>query len=153
MADTIIFRGAYIRKITKNNSESDTGVRIEIGADWTDTVREHMEWDEVPHGHGASDLIGKLRANHMILTPADNMLKKHEVQIDIDECSGFNQKGIKDGEGNIGYRELLFAIDSSSDCAAALAEGYVNLIGRGKAQLKVSYVKQEEIDLQGSAVQ
>lgn len=146
MSDTIIFRGALIRKVTKHNSDTDKGVRIEIAADWTDKVREAMSWGEVPDGHGKSDLFGELAAGHIILTPSAKELKQHELQIDISECGGFSQVPVKDGDGNVGTRELRFTIKSSAEDACARAEGYVNVMGQAKGQLRVSYVKQEPLE-------
>jgi len=147
MSDTIVFRGAYIRSFEFRNGDGDKHVRIQMTADWSAPVCEHMEWGDVPDGFAACDLIGKLAASTVIFTPSGRGLKDHEIEIGADDVSGFNLVPIKDGEGEVTGRELRFTIKSTANEAAALLECYCKQIGRGVAQLKVSFAKQEVLPL------
>jgi hypothetical protein len=146
MSDTIIFRGAYIRSLELRNGD-DRHARIQMTADWTEPVRQHMEWDDAPEGFGACDLVGRLAASHIILTPNGKELKRHELQIAADDVNGFHLVPVKDGEGDVTRRELRFTVKTTQPDAAAQIEAYCQAIGRGAGQLKVSYVKQDELPL------
>lgn len=143
MADTVLFRGAFIRSFEFDNGTDARSVRINVTADWTDKVREAMEWTEVPKGYAKSSLIGSLAGSNMILTPSKKELRGHEFDIEIDEVSNFVVLPVLDKEGEVRARELRFTIKSSSKGCAAKVEAYCQKMGREAAQLKVSYVVQE----------
>lgn len=143
MADTVLFRGAFIRSFNYKNAKDSRHTKIEFTADWTDKIREAMKWPEVPEGYEKVDLIGKLSASHMILTPSKRELRDHEFQIEIDEATDFTVIPTLDKKGEVKSRELRFAITSTSKGCAAKVEAYCQKMGREAAQLKVSYVVQE----------
>lgn len=149
MSETIIFRGVYIRSVELRNGDGDRHVRVHLTGDWTGPVREDMDWSELPESFGKADLVGRLAASHMILTPAGRELKRQEVQFACEEVNGFIIVPLKDGEGDVTGRELRFSIRTRAAEACALLEAYCNTVGRGLAQLKVSYVKQENLPLDG----
>ena len=153
MSDTVIFRGAYIRSFEFRNGDGDKHTRIQFSADWTEPVRRAMAWGECAEGFAAADLVGRLAASHVILTPSPRELKQHELQIDAEEVSGFNIVPLKDSEGGLTGRELRFAVKTTSADAEALLAAYCRTVGRGLAQLKISYVKQEEMALEEAAEQ
>lgn len=147
MADTVIFRGSYIRKFEMVNNPNERHIKIEMTSDWTDVTREQMHWGEVGDEVGGCDLIGALAASNIVLTPAGRPLKDHEIKFAANVVGGFNLVPLKDGEGEITGRELRYWIKTTAPDAAQWLEAYCNAIGRGMGQLKVSYVKQAELDL------
>lgn len=151
MSETVIFRGSYIRSMELRNGESDRHCRINITADWSDTVREAMGWGEVPEGFGSADLSGRLAASHLILTPASKELRRNEMQINAEEVHEFEVRPLKDSKGEPTGRELRFMVTSAAPDTAAKVEAYCAVVGRGLAALKVSYVKQDELPLADSA--
>lgn len=149
MSATVIFRGAYIRSFEYRNGENDRHVRIHITADWTDTVREAMVWDDIGEGHGGTDLIGRLAAEYLILTPSGKGLKDHQVQINVKEATKFEVLPRKDKEGETSGHELRFMVKTTDSDVPGLLQHYCATMGRGLAQLKLAYSKQEELPLDG----
>jgi hypothetical protein len=151
MSDTIIFRGAYIRRVELRNGEDGRHVRIEFTADWSKPVREHMGWGDVGEGIGACDLVGELVGSAMTLTPSKRELAPLAVEVEVSQVSSFNVVPVKDAEGEPTNRELRFTVKTGALDAAKKIEQYVHAIGRGVAQLNISYVKQEELPLERAA--
>lgn len=147
MAETILFRGAYIRRCEIRNGEDAREVRVEMTADWTETVREKMEWGEVPHGHGGGYLLGELVASTMQLTPAGRELKEWQLDLNINKVTGFVQVPLKDSEGNTTGRELRFSVRATAEATAAKVEEYCARIGRHAGLLKIKFQHQEELAL------
>jgi len=145
MANAVVFRGAYIRSFTMKNGTDGRGIRVEVTADWTDKVREHMEWEEISHGVGACDLTGRLAANVVTLTPSKNDLKQHALEFEASEVGGFALIPQLDKEGEVTGRELRFTIKTAQLDAAKKIERYVQTLGREAAQMRVSYEKQENL--------
>lgn len=143
MADTVLFRGAFIRSFEFDNGTDARSVRINVTADWTEKIQKAMGWAEVPVGYAKASLIGTLAGSNMILTPSKKEIAHQEFDIEIDEVSGFVVIPVLDKEGEVRARELRFTVKTSAKGAGAKIEAYCNKMGREAAQLKVSYVVQE----------
>ncbi|HJX53943.1 MAG TPA: hypothetical protein VJ801_14350 [Polyangia bacterium] len=140
----ILFRGAFIRYADlRHEDEAGKSCRIHMTADWSDTVREHMTWEEVPDCVPKATLCGTINGKDMVLTPAGKELARHELQLTISEVSDFTLVRQKDEEGEPKGEELRFIVRTNQPGAMGLIENYVEKIGRGKAQLKISHEKQE----------
>ncbi len=144
----LIFRGCYIRYYDGRHDE-DAGafVRIHLTADYSEPVQEAMGWEAVPESIQSAKLTGRLAATHLILTPNGRELKQHELQISCNDVCDFQLFRVKNEDGETTSTELRFQAKTSQAGAAALIENYVARIGKGAGQLRVSYTKQEELDL------
>lgn len=152
MANTILFRGAFLRSILIHNPPSgEKYVSVNVTADYTTPVAEKMDWGEVPECVTGAKLKGKLLSTNLILTPADKELKKFELDLDIRTVDAFEVVCMKDEEGETTHREMRFRVESGAKDAGALLEHYVAKLGRNKGAMKVSYTKQEELPLEESA--
>ena len=140
----LIFRGASIRFVDLRYDEKSktTYTKLNFIADFSEPVREAMEWGEPPAGLSSGDLDGEMNATHFILTPNGKELKAHEMQLDTKTIGAF--RFVRSEEGD----KLKFQIISSVDGAAALVEQYLRTIGVGDAQLRVNYEYQEEMPLE-----
>lgn len=155
MSNNLIFRGSFIRSIHLSNpDDGDKVVTLQCTADFSDTVIKKMKWGQINEGTGeftpinidgvvsACKLKGALLATNLILTPSAGAMKKHELGLDISWLGDFQAVVTKDREGEPTNTELRFSIESTSKDAAALAEAYINNLGREKGQMKVAYSKQ-----------
>jgi len=150
MAPSIGFRGAFIRNVhIVNPPEGEKYTRAYVSSDFTDTVQNKMDWGGVDESVTSAKLKGKLLAINLILTPADKELKKHALDLDIKTVSNFEVVGMKGKDGETMRRELRFTVDSAAADAGAFLENYVNKLGREPGFMKVSYTKQESLDLEG----
>lgn len=150
--ETIIFRGAFVRYVDfRQEDEAGVFVRIHMTADFSDPMREAMEWQDPGDSITSAKLKGVLSASHLILTPSEKQMKKHELQLDIKDVGDFEYFAKRDGDGQITGRELRFKVRTSADPAEALVGQYVRLMGKGCGQLKVSYMKQDTLPLETSA--
>jgi uncharacterized protein YsxB (DUF464 family) len=65
--------------------------------------------------------------------------------MEVNVVNGFNVVPVKDSEGEINSRELRFTVKTGVVDALKQVEQYVHSMGRGLAELKISYVKQVEM--------
>ncbi len=144
---SVLFRGAFVRHFdVRQDPEAGKFIRLHLTADWTDVVRNHMGWSDVPKTVSRATLSGTLTALHLVLTPNGKELAKHELQIDITEASDFTLVRQKDEEGEPKGCELRFQVLTTQAGAGALLENYVERIGRGDGVLKITHEKQEGFD-------
>jgi hypothetical protein len=155
LGHTILFRGAFIRyfDVRQGNEGGDVFARLQMSADWSDSVAEKMEWQGIPESITGADLTGLLLASHMILTPADKELKQHELQLDIQEVRDFKLVTSRDEEGQVRSREIRFCVKTSDEDAPALAYQYMQKIGKHGGHMRVSYVKQDSLPLEDPAAE
>lgn len=146
---TIIFRGASIRYADLRHKE-EVGVfaRLHMTADDTDTVRDQMDWEKMPDCVDQCKLSGVLLGKHLELIPNDKNLRQFALQFTISEVSAFELVPIRNDDGDITSRQLRFQIKSTEIGAIAAIEEYLRRMGEHVGQLKISYQKQEKLDLQ-----
>jgi len=80
----LIFRGASIRfvDLRYDDKSKSTYTKLNFTAQFSEPVREAMEWGEPPEGLATGNLDGEMNATHFILTPNGSELKQHEMQLD-----------------------------------------------------------------------
>jgi hypothetical protein len=144
LSDTIIFRGCFIRHadIRQGKDGGDVFTRIHLSAEFSEPVREKMEWEDPGDSITSARLTGELLAQNFILTPGDKMLQQHELQIAISDASDFQVVMLKDDEGEPAGRQLRFIVRSPGDGVEALVGKYIRRVGRHEGQLKISYEPQ-----------
>lgn len=147
----LIFRAAFVRfvDLRYDDKSKNNYVKINFTAAFSEPVREAMEWGEPPSGFASAKLDGDLTANHFILTPDGKELLQHELQLNASGISGFEVHRVKVGEDSH-ENELRFQVVTSAPGAAARLEAYLEVIGKGTAQLRVNYEQQEPLEMGGS---
>ncbi len=145
----IIFRGVSIRYADlRLKEEAGVFARLHLSADDTDTVREAMDWEKMPDCVDSCKLSGAFMGKHFELIPNDRNLKQFGLTLDISEVEDFRLVPVKNEDGEITDRKLRFIVRSTQKGAIALAEEYLTRMGSHVGQLKLSYAKQEKLDLQ-----
>jgi hypothetical protein len=144
LSETIIFRGCFIRHadIRQGREGGDVFTRIHVSAEFSDTVRDTMDWEDPGDSITSAKLTGELLAQNFILTPGDKALKQHELQIAITDASDFQLVVLRDDEGEPAGRQLRFIVRSPGDGVEALVGQYIRRVGRHEGQLKISYEPQ-----------
>jgi hypothetical protein len=144
MAQKIIFRGAFIRyaDIRRAKEGGEVFTRIHMSCDFSDVVREQMEWDDPGDSVKMAKLTGELCAREFLLTPGDKALKQHELEIAINDASDFQVVMLKDEDGEPSGRQLRFIVRSPGDGVEALVGQYIRRVGIHEGQLKISYEPQ-----------
>ena len=92
---------------------------------------------------GAS-LDGELAATVIVLTPKDESLKRHEMQLDVSKVNGFKTIRLElEGKRGVGHRtELRFLAHFSDVKGAAKLEAY--MMTAAKSRVIISYTKQAQ---------
>ncbi len=144
MSESIIFRGAFIRHLDLRQGKEggDVFTRIHVSAEFSDVVREKMEWEDPGDSITSAKLTGELLAQNFILTPGDKALKQWELQIAITDASDFQVVVLKDDDGEPSGRQLRFIVRSPGDGVEAQVGQYIRRVGRHEGQLKISYEPQ-----------
>jgi hypothetical protein len=136
---TITFTNVTIRSAHIGLTET----KIHLSAGWTAKIREAMKWGDAPEGWDGGKLGGELIGQNMILTPTDEKLAGHELQVGIGNVGGFSLVVTEhDDAGQVSARELRFHSVSQEAGVAALVENYLRTIGEAPGKLKVAYTKQ-----------
>jgi hypothetical protein len=147
MADTITFRGAIVRHFDVRQSPKGEGmwVNIHMSADFTDTLREAMDWEDLPDSYRDADLSGDLAGVEMFLKPNGRELDRYALKLNIRSVDSFKVVSLKQGDDKEDERELRFTITTNAEKAHVFLGSWVRYIGRGKGVLKVSYSQQGEL--------
>jgi hypothetical protein len=151
----LIFRGSYIRFVDLRYDEKSKTpyLKLNFTASFSEPVREAMEWGEPPAGYGACDLDGEFSATHFILTPNGRELKQAEIQMSAKSIGDFQLYRVKGEDGDSTHYELRFQVVTPDVDAAAKLQGYIAIIGKGEAQLRVNYEAQSELEMEAEAVE
>lgn len=148
MAETILFRGTTLKHfdVRQGKEGGDVFCRIHMSADYSEQVREKMDWERIPDSITEGKLAGELLATHLVLTPGDKQLKTHELNFDITSVEDFQVVPLKNDEGEIRGRELRFIVRTPAEIEGFLGQ-YIRRVGRHAGALKVSYTKQDDLPL------
>lgn len=151
MAEQITFRGCLIRHFDFRRKEKVCFVRIHLTADYSTPVREKMDWSEMPVSITSAKLSGELNGTHFVLTPANKEMRQHELQLDINSADGFEFISSQPKEeGGSRNTKLNFIVHTSKLGAETQVAGYMRAMADSEGALKISYTKQEAMDLQAS---
>ncbi len=144
----IQFRGAYIRYADlRFREEAGAFVRIHVTSDFTDEVKEKMDWTDVPKHIESCKLEGGLRAKFLVLEPNEKELRKFPLQIEINDASDFSLAPVRNDEGEIMRHMLRFQCSTTQKGAIAAIEAYIERMGTHVGKLVLDYIKQEELEL------
>lgn len=148
MAETVTFRGAILRRFESPPAgETTPFIRSHWTVDFAEPSNSVMGWkDPGDCGVTGADLVGEIAAANVVVTPHDPELRKHEIQFDAHEASDFKLHTVKDPDSS--RREVRFIIRSNVQGIGAVLENYRWIIGDKQATIRLSYVKQENLDLQ-----
>ena len=146
MAETVQFRSGVLRHFVSQDGESGPFVRAHWTVDFANPAMEAMGWkDPGDCGVIGADLAGEIASANVVITPHSPELAKHEIQFDCHEATDFKLFVVKDGDSR--RREVRFVIRSNVRGVAAMLEDYRWNVGDQGAVVKLSYVKQETLDL------
>ena len=153
MAENILFRGAVLKHIDVRQGKEggDVFCRIHMSADYSDQVRDKMDWEEIPESITDCKLKGALLATNFILTPADKQLDRYELNFDISSVEDFQVASLKDDDGDVCGRELRFVVRTPKDGVEAFCGQYIRRVGRHAGALKIGYTVQDKLDLHAEA--
>lgn len=144
----LIIRGAKIKElVVYMGSGGQRTVDIKMSAVWSKPVCEAMNWSFEPQGFENGGLEGKLMGVNLIMEPSDAALKDYRFDLGISEAGQFKLKSKKDGEGNIGNRELEFVVVSIAPDAITVLENWVSHLGDGLGQAKIVFNAEEQGEL------
>lgn len=148
MPEHILFRGAFIRSFDVRQSAGGESVFVTVhfSADFSDVVIAAMGWNDLPDGYKDADLKGELLGVEMHLKPNGAELKQYETKMPIKSVDTFKVVSLKQSEDKPDERELRFKVTSNAKKAATWLASYLQAIGKGKGQLKISYSEQAAMD-------
>jgi hypothetical protein len=152
MPESVVFPGAILKYFDVRQAKEGGEVfcRIHLAANFAETVREKMEWENIPDSVTQAKLAGALAATNFILTPSDKQLKKYELNFDIHSVEDFEVVSLKDDEGEIRGRELRFIVRTPKEGVEALCGEYIRRVGRAPGSLKIGYIKQEQLPFEAN---
>lgn len=145
MPESILFRGAKIMNFDVRQSQNGEAlfVRVHVRADWSDTVREAMSWEDLPEGFSGADLKGELTGIEMIFKPAQKELDKYGFKMPIKEAKDFQVVSLKQGEDEPDERELKFTIVTTARKSFVTLGNCMENIGKALGTLKISYSEEQ----------
>lgn len=147
----LTFRGTFIRFVDLRYDEKSKTVytKINFTASWTEPIREAMGWGQPPEGFGNSDLYGELVATNLELIPNGD-LKQHGLDLEAKGIGSFTLHRVKVDDGEKIENELRFQVMTTAIKAGQKLAAYLATIGKGEAQLKVTYEAQSELEEEAS---
>lgn len=148
MAESILFRGAYIRSfdVRQDSGGKSVFVTVHFSADFSDTVIAAMGWSDLPDGYKDADLKGELLGVEMHLKPNGAELKQYETKMPIKSVDTFKVVSLKQADDKPDERELRFKVNSNAKKAATWLAAYLQSIGKGKGQLRIAYSEQAALE-------
>jgi hypothetical protein len=119
----------------------------------TKDVLNKMQWADIPDCMKGAKLDGDFTARTLVLTPQQDELKKHTLELDIDTVGKFEtvRLELESSKGKGSRAELRFEVGFSAKDTAALLESFMCTIGEAKGKCTVSYMKQQKLGENGDA--
>jgi hypothetical protein len=143
----LLFRGAYVRYFDVRAGEDGVFSRIHFTADFSSPVRDEMEWEDVPECVPSCKLTGKLDGRHAVLTPTQQTLLQHELQLAVSDIGDFQLHRIQGKDGESTKTELRFVARSAQEGAAGLVENWMRRVGQEAAALSIHFERAEQRNL------
>ncbi len=133
-------RGAAVGHCVIQSDESGVFLRMNMRADYSDTLRESMGWDPLGAHSRSMDLEGQIGGGRLRLSSQQQQIDGSfpEMQISIDEVSAFRAVRVKDKDQEATRVELRFQIRSRAEEAAALAYAYKSSAKKSLGELRIS---------------
>lgn len=141
-----IMRGAYLSHVVIQSNESGTFCRLNVRADYSDSVREENGWQELGINSKFVDLIGEMPAGRLALTSQQILTNGScpELRIAFDSIGTFRAVRVKAKDQESSRVELRFHIRSSDPNAAGLCQGYKRDAKKTLGELRISDGKEVE---------
>jgi hypothetical protein len=146
---TITLSGAYIRHAGFAQQNGGSLIkRVHFTANLTKAVCEAMEWQtEMPECVDSAKLSGSLNATRILLTPKDDKLAKHEIQLECTQVSDFELVYVQEKDRESRRLELRFQAIVADAIAIGTAEEYAQKCGKAPATLKINYSEQQTLPI------
>lgn len=144
----VTFRQVIIDYADLRRKETGALIRLHCSADVTKPVQEAMEWEEVPTSVSSAKLEGSLSAEKIVFTPTDKKLRDFETEMQCSRVEDFTLSRKTEGEKVVTRLRFICLVDTA-DAITYVAE-WMKKVGDAPAALKVQYIEQSELDLQGS---
>jgi|HubBroStandDraft_6_1064221.scaffolds.fasta_scaffold246976_2 hypothetical protein len=132
---------------------SQKGAYAKLQCSLTKSLIKSLAWGDFADYEKKVTLKGDLAATSLELTPSDEALKRHRVQVKIQRVNNFvaTQQEIEGSRGK-GTRWLVTCdVEISDENGCRLLESYMHAVP--KAEAKISYEKQpEQADIPGTEI-
>ena len=135
-----ILRGAALAHCVIQSNEAGTFLRMNARADYTETIREEMGWDELGLRTRMADLDGEVAAGRLALTSQQQTLDGGcpELRLGFESMGKFRAVRCKAKDAQSSHVELRWHIISRDPNAAALAMTYKSEVKDGLGELRIS---------------
>lgn len=120
-------------------------MRLNVTCDYSKPIRDAFGWPDFDGAVESAKVEGELNATFAIFEPNGD-LKKHGMEIPVNNVSDFQIFRVKDGDGK--RTELRFVMRNNATAVEVKIGQYKRWIGGGEAQLRLTYEKQGELPLQ-----
>jgi hypothetical protein len=142
--NSVIFNGCEIRYLDLRRDEGGVFSRIHIAFSPSEPVMQAMGWDPWPDSIPRGPLTGRLAGTHLILTPTDKALKKHEIQFGVNEVRDFSFTSETNDQGHIISRTIRATV-VTGEKIAAIIENWLSVVGEASAVAKIGYTVQQQL--------
>lgn len=144
MTKTVTFTGAVL----KSFSRADASGSAKFSCNYTQTVKEAMEWGDAAEYYKSGKLDGDLTGRKMTIRPSDGPLEKFTIEVDITSVYGFELTRYEiEGKRGKGHRwELHFTVDFNDPTGCRYLEEFKVNCGKGKASITISHEPQAKQD-------
>ena len=142
--NSVVFNGAEIRYNDTRRDEGGVFNRIHIAFRPSEPVIQAMGWDQFPDNIPSGKLSGRLAGTHLILTPTDKGLKKHEMQFGVNEIRDFSFTSETNDDGDIISRTVRCTVVTGEKIASSI-EHWLSVVGEASAVAKIGYTVQQKL--------
>lgn len=145
MPETITFRGAVLRDMDLRQAAkgASTFVRMHLVSDFTDVIREALEWEDLPDTYkDGSPKAATLNGVKLSVKPNGRELNQYAFTMPIRQVKDFRVNTVKEGDDEI--RQLSFTVETSVKRAYATIGKFIEAVGSAKCQVKIEYATEEE---------
>lgn len=132
---------------------TDKGGWAKFSAGINARLVDAMEWADIPECSTSAQMAGELSAQVVSLTPKDEALKRHAIDLESTHVGNFEiVRRELENKKNKGFRqELHFKVKFSDATGCKKLEAYK--LTAGKSSMLISYTKQpKQEDLPGTLV-
>ena len=136
----ITFRGASLSHCVMTTDESGAFLRLNAKADYTDTIRDEMSWDELGDNSKSMELAGEIPGGNLVLTCQQAGIDGSfpELQIGFDAVRAFKAVRVKEKDQESSRVELRFQIITRDHASATVVFEYKATVKKALGELRLT---------------
>jgi len=143
---SLLFRGVKVNRFDDRATEAGLFCRVYLRADYSEPVREEMEWDPLPGCASMMKIDAEIAAvEKFVLEPVEPELGQFRIDGSAIDVADFRVHRVKIENSEATTTEIRFILRTKDEAAEAAFALWMRHIRAGVGTLKINFPVQQEL--------